>query len=516
MFDRPATPIRWLLAAVVFIVLGGLALTLIQLTDTALSIYQRMQELPIWLAVPLALALCLLTFAVIWLVWRLLRPAMPKKQKTNHTLDRDTLRQRALALDQHDAPKLSEGSALALAQPEQALLNVEFDELDRRKTSGELYVALFGEISTGKSSLIQALSGKKLDIDARGGTTTEVALYRTQLDDLTLTLADVPGTNEVNAIARAVLAREEALRAHVVAMVVNGDLSRAQAEEWAWLKAFDKPMLMLLNKVDRFDAAERTQLLAALKSKFDGADIIAVSAGYQESVDVEHADGRIEPRLRSVPANLAPLKARLRELAQKGAAKLEPARERAVLQALELKLSDAEIAVRESQAAQLVIIYTRRAIAGAMAAIAPASDLIIQGALAVAMSKEIASLYEVKIRDIDADDLLKLVGGRLKGSVTLALAIAGNAAKAFPGLGTLGGGALHAIAYGLLFQSFGTALRTTLASQGRLDQRFLLDRLTRDLKDHRSIIQKASALAAIAASGGPVMIATAKSAEKPR
>ncbi len=507
LFDRPATPLRWLLAAVVFIVLGGLALTLIQLTDTALSIHQRMQNLPIWLAVPLALALFLLTFAVIWLVWRLLRPAMAKKPKSNHTLDRDTLRQRAMALDQHAALTPSDNSTIDIAQPEQAILNAEFDELDRRKTSGELYVALFGEISTGKSSLIQALSGTPLKIDARGGTTTEVALYQTQLDDLIVTLADVPGTNEVNAADRAIVAREEALRAHVVALVVNGDLSRAQAGEWEWLKAFDKPMLMLLNKVDRFDASERALLLVALKRKFDGADIIPVSAGYQETVQVEHADGRIEVRPRSVAANLAPLKARLCQLAQQGAAKLEPRRERAVLQALELKLSDAEIAVRESQSAQLVIIYTRRAIAGAMAAIAPASDLIIQGALAVAMSKEIAALYEVKLREIDADDLLKLVGGRLKGSVTLALAIAGNAAKAFPGLGTLGGGALHAIAYGLLFQSFGTALRITLASQGRLDQRFLLDRLTRDLKDHRSIIQKAGALAAIAASSGEVKVA---------
>ena len=317
----------------------------------------------------------------------------------------------------------------------------------------------------------------------------------------------MPGTNEVGAAARAVLAREEALRAHVVALVVNGDLSRAQAEEWAWLKAFDKPMLMLLNKVDRYDASELSQLLAALRAKFDGAEVIPVSAGYQENVDVEHADGQIEVRQRSVPANLALLNLRLLALAQKGAAKLEPARERAVLQALELKLSDAEIAVRETQAANLVIIYTRRAIAGAMAAIAPASDLIIQGALAVAMSKEIAALYEVKLRDIDADDLLKLVGGRLKGSVTLTLAIAGNAAKAFPGLGTLGGGALHAIAYGLLFQSFGSALRSTLASQGRLDQRFLLDRLQRDLKDHRGIIQIASALAAFTAKSGPVKLA---------
>jgi len=47
--------------------------------------------------------------------------------------------------------------------------------------------------------------------------------------------------------------------------------------------------------------------------------------------------------------------------------------------------------------------------------------------------------------------------------------IAGNALKAFPGLGTLGGGMLHAIAYGLVFDSLGHALSATLAEHSALD-----------------------------------------------
>ena len=41
--------------------------------------------------------------------------------------------------------------------------------------------------------------------------------------------------------------------------------------------------------------------------------------------------------------------------------------------------------------------------------------------------------------------------------------VAGNAAKAFPGLGTLGGGLAHAVAYGLIFDSLGRALAATMA-----------------------------------------------------
>jgi hypothetical protein len=48
------------------------------------------------------------------------------------------------------------------------------------------------------------------------------------------------------------------------------------------------------------------------------------------------------------------------------------------------------------------------------------------------------------------------------------LAIAGNALKAFPGLGTISGGVVHAVAYGMIFDSLGRAAAATLASRGAL------------------------------------------------
>jgi hypothetical protein len=83
--------------------------------------------------------------------------------------------------------------------------------------------------------------------------------------------------------------------------------------------------------------------------------------------------------------------------------------------------------------------------------------------------RELAKVHDVAVRDIDIDAFLGQVKLTLRTSASLVLAIAGNAAKAFPGLGTLGGGVLHAIAYGLIFDSLGHAVATTMREHHALD-----------------------------------------------
>ena len=504
---QASTALRLLLAALAVTVLGGLAITLVQLTDTALSIQERLARLPAWAAYPLAAALIGLAFALAYLLWRLLRPTKVKPA-LSQVITRDAVVARVEALtagQSLDGGKSSSAVSRANAEQEQQLVaaaHEELAELDRRASSDALYLALFGEISTGKSSLIRALTGEAVEVSVTGGTTLQAKLYSAQLPGKhSLMIADVPGTNEADARARGVLAREEALRAHVVALVVTGDLSRAQASEWQWLVAFGKPVWLILNKIDRYSETELAQLLVRLKEKF-GTDAIAVSAGYDESVSVIDADGVESQRLRKIPAKVASLLSKLTQFAsenQGNKAKLEPARSHAVLNALDLKLSGAEHSRRLSQGEQIVTQYTRRAMIGAMASVAPGSDLVIQGALSFGLVKALTELYGIGMTKLDIDDLLALLGGKLKGSITLLLAIAGNAAKAFPGLGTLGGGALHAVAYGLLFQSIGRALlecldRQLLDARGGVDRLALLKHLSVDLSDHRQLIGRAGQL----------------------
>jgi len=147
---------------------------------------------------------------------------------------------------------------------------------------------------------------------------------------------------------------------------------------------------------------------------------------------------------------------------------MEQLRDTAILLLAAEKLEQARDAHRESQAAELVQTYSRRAIVGALAAVAPGSDLVIQGLLATRLLQELCKLYDVSVKDVEIESFIRLAGGKVKRMTAITLAITGNALKAFPGVGTLTGGLIHAVAYGMIFDSLGRAAAETLASRGEL------------------------------------------------
>ena len=98
----------------------------------------------------------------------------------------------------------------------------------------------------------------------------------------------------------------------------------------------------------------------------------------------------------------------------------------------------------------------------------PGSDLVIQGVLATRLIQELCAVYDVSVKEVEIESFLKLAGSRVRKMSALTLAIAGNGLKAFPGLGTLTGGLLHAVAYGMIFDSLGRAAAQTLATRGEL------------------------------------------------
>lgn len=457
---QPRLPLRLVVLAALAIgavfALGFVIATL----NNLLEFYQRIAALPLWLRMPLVLAGALLFAGIVWALWRLARPA----------------RKRSLA--SAPAPVSREEvdtrlAALRERQVETAGLEAELAELDRRRDSGEFHVALFGEISTGKSSVIRALAPQAApDIDVRGGTTRHVEHHRGALrDGRELILADVPGSGEVGGLAREQLARDEALRAHAVVYLTDADLTRAQDAEIRWLAAFGKPTLLVLNKADWYDDTERTALLERFRARYAKTvrAIVAISAGGSERHERVLVDGRRERVERERIPEIGALGDALAYISAGGAGALEPAREAAVLAQVGRRGDELarETAARES--AESIAKYTRRAVVGALAAVAPGTDLIIQGALATGLVRDLARIHGVAVREIDVEALLSRVGPTVRNTSALVLAIAGNALKAFPGLGTLGGGVLNAIAYGLVFDSLGRALADTLAAHPALD-----------------------------------------------
>ena len=450
----PNRLIRWLLFALLAAAVGGALLLALLSVDTALSVWQRLQGLPAGFRYVFAALLAAAGLAISWLGWRLLRPRRtPRVVPVSPPVTRAEIERRATHLA--ELAGVDAGAADELA------------ELDRRADEGEIHVALFGAVNAGKSALVRAMApGAAATSDVVAGTTRTVAHYRGVLPNgAAFVLADVPGTQED--AARETLARDEALRAHWVLYLCAGDLTRTEAAEVDWLKAFGKPFALVLNQADRYDAAERRQLLSRLGER-TSARVIAISAGGRAEVELRDADGHMRREWRELVPDIEALQQLLARRLAPGASAFEPARSAAVLRGIDERLGRVEAEQRARQSELVIAKYTRRAVVGALAAVAPGSDLVIQGALGTGLVRELANIHETPVRQIDIDGLIERAGSTLRTTTAVVLAIAGNAAKAFPGFGTIGGGLAHAVAYGMIFDSLGRAVADTLASGGSL------------------------------------------------
>jgi hypothetical protein len=180
------------------------------------------------------------------------------------------------------------------------------------------------------------------------------------------------------------------------------------------------------------------------------------------------ADGTEHEEEQQLPPQIDELRDAVQAALDSNMALLEHLRDTAVFELTAHKLEQSKAQHRVQASAELVKTYTRRAVAGGLAAISPGTDILIQGYLGSRMVKSLCELYEVPVRDIELQKLLDLTQAQVRTALPLILAVAGNAAKAFPGVGTLAGGLMHAVAYGLIFDALGRAVTRTLETRGEL------------------------------------------------
>ncbi len=455
---RPTRLIRLALALGLILLMLFVLWGLLALMDTAFGVWEQLVNLPSWFLYLYGMAFLGVSGAGVWALWRLLGPRRRKRQRKTAPPDRKTIEKR---LEQAEA----KGMDLASVRKELALLQ-------QRKAAGTIYVGFFGEISSGKSSLIQALLPQAtLETDVLGGTTREITAYRWRSPGGdTLVLLDMPGTNEVGG-ALDEMARSEALRAHLVVYVCDGDLSRSQYEELQALLALNKPTIIALNKIDRYRQEELILIIQRLQARLGQRDrvrVVPVQAGGKREALVIGPDGREKRVVRTMPPRVDALREALQQQLDEDWEVLEKLRDTSVFVLVSQQLDAAEQAHRAQQMETLTKSYAKKAMVGALAAVAPGSDLVIQGYLSISMVKEMARLHGVHVRELDLDLLLQLAQKRVAKSTTIMLAVAGNALKAFPGVGTLLGGLTHAVAYGMIFEALGKAVAQSLSSRGAL------------------------------------------------
>ena len=216
--------------------------------------------------------------------WKKRRAATEGGDGDPLTLARESLRELV-----NDA-RLPEGVRESLAHDYAAVQSM-LDKLEH----GHIHLAVFGRVSTGKSSLLNALIGKEaFAVSPLHGETRLSSIEPwDEVESGGVFLIDTPGLDEAGGEEREHLAREVTERSDLVIFVVDSDITESELASLKTLLAQGRPVIVALNKRDLFTAAEEERLLSALKARTDGlvdpGHIIAVSAQPRPQLVIERA-----------------------------------------------------------------------------------------------------------------------------------------------------------------------------------------------------------------------------------
>ncbi len=136
-------PVR-LLVSIAILIITFLVLFLVLIaSETALSVWHYLKEAPLWIQLGYAIILVGLPLLTLVLFWSWFRPTKKQKKQEKRELSPETLQDEILE-------SARQGIDVSAAIE-------EIREQRRRRSTGEVFIAVYGEVSSGKSSLVKAM-----------------------------------------------------------------------------------------------------------------------------------------------------------------------------------------------------------------------------------------------------------------------------------------------------------------------------------------------------------------------
>lgn len=363
------------------------------------------------------------------------------------SLARESLRD--LILDS----RLPDGVRESLSQDYQAVQGM-LDKLEH----GHLHLSVFGRVSTGKSSLLNALIGEnRFSVSPIHGETRHSSMQAwNQVEAGGVFLIDTPGLDEAGGEDREALAREVAGRSDLVIFVLDSDITDTERDALKAVLAQGRPVLVVLNKSDLYTAEERVALLQSIRSKTEGiveADHIVAAAAEprgQTVVEID-ADGGETISARAQPPDVAELRLKLWEILEAEGKTLAALNASLFAADLSDQVGRRILAARQELGDRLVRTYcVGKGIAVAFNPV-PVADLFAAAFIDVGMVVHLSRVYDLPLSQKEAGSIVKVIvaeSAALMGTVW-ALHFVSSALK----VGTLGlstiltAGAQGAIAY---------------------------------------------------------------------
>ena len=281
---------------------------------------------------------------------------------------------------------------------------------------GHLHIAVFGRVSTGKSSLLNTLIGdEKFAVSPLHGETKKSSMERwSEIEAAGVFLIDTPGLDEAGGEVREDMAKEVANRSDLVIFVLDSDITDSELQALRTLLAQGRPVVVTLNKSDLYTKKELDALLRSIREKTTGLahpdDVLAIAAQPRPQEIVEIGDdGREVSTTRERNPDIATLRIRLWEIFEA---------EGKTLAALNASLFAADL----SDQVGIRILYARREIGDKLVrtycvakgvAVAfnpiPVADLFAAAFIDVGMVMHLSYVYDLPLSRREAGSLVSII-----------------------------------------------------------------------------------------------------------
>jgi small GTP-binding protein len=281
---------------------------------------------------------------------------------------------------------------------------------------GHLHLAAFGRVSTGKSSLLNALIGREVfSVSPLHGETRQSEIQAwSEVDAGGVYLIDTPGLDEAGGADREALAREVAGRSDLVLFVLDGDITDTELRALQTLLAQGRPVLVALNKSDMFTRDEQVTLLESLREKLDaivdGNNVIAVAARPRPQTVVQVAGDGSEVRSeRERDPDVEALKLRIWEILDAEGKTLAALNASLFAADLSDQVGQRILAARRELGDRLVRTYcVGKGIAVAFNPV-PVADLFAAAFIDVGMVVHLSRVYDLPLSRTEAGSLVKVI-----------------------------------------------------------------------------------------------------------
>lgn len=335
----------------------------------------------------------------------------------------------------------------------------EFQQLARalaKLENDELHIAAFGRVSVGKSALLNALlERREFNVGVLHGTTTQAKQHAWQRSSGGgIHVIDTPGIDELDGEQRERIAHTAAERVDLVLFVVEGDITDTELNALELLVRPERPIILVLNKVDRYSASDRQALLDKLRARVQGLvaaeNVLATSADPRSRVVIRiDADGVEREFEQSVLPDVLELQQRIVTLLEQDGRTISALNAGLMASKMSDELGARIIEVRKEIAQSLLHTYClTKGVAVGLNPV-PVADLVAAAGLDVALVVHLSRIYGLPLTTAEA--------GALIGTICAQLALL---------MGAIWG--VHVVASALKGLSVGLSTALTAGAQGAL------------------------------------------------